>query len=288
MAFTIPRVGDTPRFSLPAAPPFQPMALSVVPPRVFNFNAFVNAAPRFDVGHPNHANITNFTAQMYSSQVFARPNRFRVEIMIANLFQNLDRTIGPPGYNQNWAEWFGGKDSIETASRLMFYCFDAEIPGYSFQTDQNRFYGPQFKIPYMPQFNDIELEFYVGDDMFERWFFEGWMHSIMDPQTQDFNYVGEYSTGIDIIQMDLNSNDMYWCTLVEAYPIAINQMDLNWDTQNEIHRISVTFTFKRVLTVDTSLDALSVNNDGGRANGRERFRDTVVPPANRQQNVPRS
>lgn len=290
MSFTLPRVGDIPRLNLPPLPPFQPIAISSIPQRVSNFEAFVNNAPRLVLDHPNYANITNFTATMFASNVFARPNRFRVEIATLNLFQNLDQTIGPPGYDQNWAQWFGAKDAIETGSRLMFYCFNAEIPGVSYQTDDNRIYGSQFKVPYMPQYNDIDLEFYVGDDMFERWFFEGWMHSIMDPQTQDFNYIGEFSTSITITQMDLNDQDTYTCTLLEAFPISINQMDLNWDTQNEIHRVSVTFTYKRVLTIDLDERTLSVNNDTGRGN-RERFRDTVITPAQRraaqQQQQPR-
>lgn len=282
MAFTLPRIGNLPRITVPTALPFQPLSISSLPQRIVDFGAFVNSSPRFEVENSNYANLTNFTGNMFASTVFARPNRYRVEIMTSNLFNKLDQAIGPPGYNQNWAKWFGEKDAIETGTRLMFNCFDAEIPGISYQTDQNRFYGAQFKVPYMPQYNDIDLNFYVGDDMFERWFFEGWAHSIMDPQTQDFNYVGEYSTNIDIIQMDLSSNDTYWCTLLEAYPIAINQMDLNWDSQNEIHRITVTFTYKRIITSDLNLDTLSVNNDAGRSGGRERFRNTVTPPAPRQ------
>lgn len=286
MSFTLPRIGDLPRVSLPAAPSFQPLALNTIPARVFDFGAFVNSSPRYELDHPNYANITNFTANMFGSQSFSRTNRFRVEIMIGNLFQNLDQTVGPPGYNQDWAQWFGGKDASETARRLMFYCFSAEIPGVSYQTDENRYYGSQFKIPYMPQYNDVDLEFYVGDDMFERWFFEGWMHSVMDPQTQDFNYISEYSTNIDILQMDINSNDTYWCTLLEAYPIAVNQMKLSWDSDNEIHRITVTFTYKRVLTVDTDAATFSSNNDSGRTEGRERFRSTVTTPAQRTPNPP--
>jgi len=278
MSFTFPRIGNIPRFDVPASLPFPEVGVSNILNRARSMQEFTNDQPRYELDNPNYAQLTNFTAQMNASNTFARPNRFRVEIMVANLFQNLDRTIGPPGYNQNWAEWFGQKDALETANKLMFYCHKAEIPGMTYQTEDNRYYGSQFKVPYMPQYNDIDLEFYVGDDMFERWFFEGWMNSIMDPQTQDFNYVGEYSTNIDIIQMSLDDRDTYWVTLLECYPIAVNQMDLSWDNNDEIHKLSVTFTYKRLLTLDVKVDEFSVNNDGGRDKNREQFRNTVFRP----------
>lgn len=265
------RDGNIPRIDLPPVPPLTVLG---VPPRVLNRQALLNAAPRFSTPWPNYAQLTNFTAQMNSTHTFARPSRFRVEIQIANLFNQLDNTIGPPGYDQNWAKWYGDKDALETATRLMFYCHGGEIPGYSFQTDENRVYGPQFKVPYMPTYQDMDLEFFVGDDMFERWFFEGWMHSIMDPQTNDFNYIGEYSTSIDIYQMALDDQDQYVATLHEAYPIAINQMETNWENSDQIHKLSVTFTYKKVITLDVNLSDLSVNNDRGR-DKRERFKDTV-------------
>lgn len=219
--------------------------------------------------------IQDFIAQMSKTHNFARTTRYRVEFQITNLFNKLAQTQNlSTGYDINWAEYFAEADANTTGRRLMMYCKETEIPGYSFVTDDNRHYGVTFKTPYMPSYADIEFQFYVGDDMFERWFFEGWMHSIMEPVTNDFNYVAEFSTSVDIYQVNQENENTYMCTLLEAYPTAINQLDLNYSDENGIHSLSVTFAYKRVVTTNQNISDLRSDNIRGRESG-ERFEETI-------------
>ena len=132
----------------------------------------------------------------------------------------------------------------------MMYCDRTELPSYQFQLEQNRHYGPSFKIPHKPEYQDITMTFMCGSEMLERYIFETWMYLVMDPETNNFNYIDEYALDIDIYsypeQTDRSGgyNANYSTTLVEAYPIAINAQELSYEANNTIQKIQVTFTYK--------------------------------------------
>jgi hypothetical protein len=47
-----------------------------------------------------------------------------------------------------------------------------------------------------------------------------------------------------------NPHVSYACTLINAFPVTVNAMNLNWGT-DEIHRLTVAFKFDRWLTLET-------------------------------------
>jgi hypothetical protein len=78
--------------------------------------------------------------------------------------------------------------------------------------------------------------------MVEKYFFDSWIDYI-NP-TNDFNiaYKGDYITDILISQYDITNQLSYQVKLVDAYPIGINQMDLDWSNDG-YHKLSVTFAY---------------------------------------------
>jgi hypothetical protein len=150
--------------------------------------------------------INDFQAQTSASDGFAKPNRFQVYIHTYNLFDKSAKIAQAQtnmGVSSGW-DWLGNdyfaEDPEATSLELNAYCEKSELPSYQFQLETVRHYGPSFKIPHMPEYQDITMTFMCGSNMWERYFFDAWMYMIMDPVSNDFNYKNEYMTDIDIVQ----------------------------------------------------------------------------------------
>jgi len=149
----------------------------------------------------------------------ARPNRFDVKI------------FRPAGLN-----------AFIASEQLTYRCESTNLPGRTFATMDQQTYGPTEKFPYQSTYQDIDLTFIVDDDMIQKRFFDQWMEFINPTKTYNFNYKSEYASQIIITQYDVKNFSTYEVTLFEAYPIAINQLDLDWSSDG-YHKLTVTFAY---------------------------------------------
>lgn len=134
---------------------------------------------------------------------------------------------------------------------LTYLCEIAEMPGRGFMNVDVRYYGPNQKLPYNTQYEDMTLTFLCRNEALERQFFDDWMNWINPVNTFDFNYRDEYSVEIDIYQytdVDEDYEDMpvpkYNVTLRDAYPILVNPQAMTWG-DDQFQRLSVTFTYTK-------------------------------------------
>jgi len=180
-----------------------------------------------------------------------RQNRFEVYFNIATLVARskaiATATQGSTDGGTDWITDFLAIDMQKEDLVLSAYCEKTELPNYQFSTESHRIYGPQFKIPHMPEYQDVTMTILCGANMYEKYLFDAWMYLIMDPMTNNFNYIGEYALDIDIVSYDEHDQQNYMTTLIEAYPISVNAMTLASDADNELSRVEVTFTYKTAI-----------------------------------------
>lgn len=177
-----------------------------------------NAVNRVVGNPPTVGSISQFKSSFTTD--IAKPNRFDVQIPIP---------LGLTLY-------------LNTARNLTYRCENASLPGRTFATTEQKTYGPIEKYPYMTTYTDIDLTFIVDDDMKQKVFFDAWLNYINPLSTNNVKYKSDYSTGLTINQYDVNNALTYSVTLADAFPISMNQMDLDWSGDG-YHKISVTFAF---------------------------------------------
>lgn len=131
---------------------------------------------------------------------------------------------------------------IGTSRRLTFRCDNAELPGRSISTTSMKIYGPEEKFPYQTTFNDIDLTFIVGDDMKEKIFFDSWLEWINPSLSYNFKYKADYSVQLRINQYDLRNKVTYSVDLIDAFPISVNAMGLDWSSDG-FHKLTVNFAY---------------------------------------------
>jgi len=173
-------------------------------------------------------NVSNFLSHFSKHNDFARTSRFEVR-------------IAPPR----------GIPSLATYD-LRFQCEATELPGYSVNIADNRYYGVGFPIASNPNaFSDITLTFICAGDMWEKKLFDRWINGVVPINNYNPRYKDDYvSSQIEICQFDgvstgegsTSSNKIYSALLYSAFPISIGTMSLNW-ADDGIHRLPVTFKY---------------------------------------------
>ena len=130
-----------------------------------------------------------------------------------------------------------------------FLCHTAEFPGMTLATTEDRLYGIEIAKPYATTFEAVTLTFYVTNDFSTKIFFEDWMRFIQHPQSKNMRYYDDIVGSIEIYHYDEECNDpypgnhTYKTVLVEAWPLTIQEHELNWDN-SEIMEIQVQLNYR--------------------------------------------
>jgi hypothetical protein len=167
---------------------------------------------------------------------------------------------------------------VKSARNLTYRCETANLPGRSLATMEQKTYGPVEKHPYLSTYNDIDLTFIVDGDMQEKILFDAWLNYINPTYNYNMRYKENYATTLTINQYDVSNEKTYSVSLFDAYPVSINQLDLDWNGEG-YHKLTVTFayTYWKNLTLQAlAMDLLDAGLDnvvsglgglGGSVNG---------------------
>ena len=151
----------------------------------------------------------------------AKPSRFKVTV---NLPPDLPTNI----------------DSRTLSMR----CENAVLPGRTLATFDHRIYGPTEKYPYQTTYDDISLTFICDSNMIEKAAFDAWIEKI-NPINRgwNFEYKDKYAMPITITQYDNGKNEVHKVHLIDAFPVAVNQLDLDWSSDAPYHKLTVIFAY---------------------------------------------
>jgi hypothetical protein len=166
------------------------------------------------------SSISNFTSTFKD---LARPSRFEVIITLPNLV----------------------KQEIDVDEKILILtCHVAQLPGRTFAPTEQKTYGPIEKYPFLTTYNDLDLTFYVDQELNIKRIFDMWMNVINPKTTNNFEYKENYCSDIQIKQYDMKNEVTYAVKCVDAYPISMNQLDLDWSSES-FHNLNVTFAYTR-------------------------------------------
>jgi len=134
---------------------------------------------------------------------------------------------------------------ISTARSLNMRCEITNLPGRTFETTEKKIgSAPIEKFPYHTNYQEVPMTFILSDDMNEKIFFDAWMELINPTTDYNFQYKSNYAVDISINQYDVTNNVSYSGLLEEAFPIDVNQLDMDWSTDS-YHKLTVVFAYKR-------------------------------------------
>ena len=145
---------------------------------------------------------------------------------------------------------------------LEFYCMASSLPGYGVELHQvlRYGYGLNEKKPFAPIVNDLTCVFFSDAEGRIHKFFTSWInavinknynaeapnsHGVRNQNIDPFEaaYKIDYMTNIQITTFSDSGKISNRNMLLEAYPIVVPDIQLNWGENNNIMAIPVTFTF---------------------------------------------
>jgi hypothetical protein len=167
----------------------------------------------------NQSSLAGFLSSFRTD--IARPNKFDVEIPAPPLLA---------AYSKNFGD-------------LRYRCETAQLPSRTFGTVEQKFgSNPTQKTPMHSSYNDLQFTFIVSGSMQEKTLFDIWMEAINPTQSFNFSYKEDYAVDIAVIQYDLTNNTTYLARFLNAYPVAVNQLDLDWSSEGH-HKLTVDFAY---------------------------------------------
>lgn len=184
--------------------------------------------------------ITSFNSEI------ARPSRFDVFFNIPKPLNNNqlstafnfgDISVTASGVTGR-STGSGGLSSMDLALR----CESAQLPSRTLMTTEQKIYGITEKYPYENSYNDAEFVFLVSGDMREKKFFDSWINLVSPKLSYNMNYKSDYATSVIVRQYDLQNRLQYEVELRKAFPITVNQLDLDWSSDG-YHKLTVVFAF---------------------------------------------
>jgi hypothetical protein len=78
--------------------------------------------------------------------------------------------------------------------------------------------------------------------MQQRILFDAWLNYINPSYSNNMRYKSDYATILKINQYDVTGQLTYSVNLYDAFPISMNQMDLDWSGDG-YHKLNVTFAY---------------------------------------------
>ena len=140
-------------------------------------------------------------------------------------------------------------------TNLSFLCESVSLPTKGIASTAQDIYGPPREIPYRETFTEAALSFILDDKFTIKRFFDAWQERIINPETGNVNYWTNFVATINITRLSNDASgfetatDKYKIELREAYPSAVGEIALGHTQGNEILRLSVTFKYRKWMTL---------------------------------------
>lgn len=197
-------------------------------------------------------NIATFKSKIEKTGVL-QTNKFDVVITLPTAFSKYNVVAT------------NGISTGKTTEELTYRCINASLPGLAMRTtDNNRFgIGVSEKMPYSANYTDISLTFLMDRQgtVYDFWY--AWFNYIfgVGGQESESNIFGKingnntrsfytaeykdnYAAGVKIQSYDSTGKKSITTNLIKAYPIAINDIALNWSDNNNLIKLTTTLTFR--------------------------------------------
>ena len=138
---------------------------------------------------------------------------------------------------------------------LQYLCESVSLPTKGIASTPHIVYGPPREIPYGETFTEAALSFIVDDAFTVKKFFDAWQENIINVETGNVKYWNNFVATINITRLSndatsfADATDKYKIELREAYPSAVGEIALGHTQGGEILRLSVTFKYRKWMTL---------------------------------------
>ena len=141
---------------------------------------------------------------------------------------------------------------IGSVNDLTFRAESVSLPGRSVATSDYMDVGPVTKVGYSAIYLETAIGFILSERYNEKEYFDQWIDAVVGPHRvksspggNKFNsgYYDSYAGSIVIQNYSTTGQPTYKTKLIEAFPITISPVQLDWGT-DDISKLNITFTYR--------------------------------------------
>jgi len=203
--------------------------------------------------------LNDIISHFNSDDGYASPNRF--EVVLPTPASNASTNGG--GLFGIFQSFYAGLTGEADKRSISLRCESVSLPGRTLNTlDDTNIYGPVRQIvDGVTYAEDVTMMFQSSSGLAERAFFEDWQRNAFNEGNWNVNYHKDYVSTIEIYLLDKKDTRRYGIKLFDAFPRTIGAIDLNYASNNEMIKTSVTFSFRYWETADTNRQSGGLLND---------------------------
>ena len=158
--------------------------------------------------------------------------------------------IPPPGV---------GADQ-DSQDKFRFTCRGASIPAATIQAIDVGYFGRKIKVQGDRTFTDWQVTVMNDEDFLVRSMFEKWSNALnrLESNIRDPNFTGDensYKTDMNVIQYGKDGELIRQYDIIGAFPTTVSDIQLDWDTTNQIETFTVTFAYDYWLPAEENTNA---------------------------------
>lgn len=180
--------------------------------------------------------MANFSVKEVVQQILKR------DLARANLFEV---TITPPT----------GLSGFNDDPRIVsMFCDSAHLPSQKIITKRHTIYGETEPRPVGVDYGGIiNLTFLLDASMNIRDFFDSWLDKVVNRDSNNVAYQSKYVGGLRIAQLkSKNHEESYAAEFTEVFPVAVNLLPVDNNQSNIVHRMDVTFEYRKWYPIASS------------------------------------
>lgn len=146
----------------------------------------------------------------------------------------------------------GGKPGnlIPDPRDISILCESVSIPGRQITTLEYTAERQAIKIPYSFINEDVTMSFILTNDYYMKRMFDSWLSGIIDQTTYRVGYKKDFTTDIVIQQLNQKNIPVYSCRLENAFPVTVNAINLDSNSENTIQKLNVTLSYENYVPED--------------------------------------
>lgn len=123
----------------------------------------------------------------------------------------------------------------------------ATFPFFTYNTTAVQYNNLPRNFVQSIDYDPITFEFLVDDGLKVIRFFDSWRKLVMNDGSRTFNYKDEYSGNIEIELLNRKQFMRAKCTILDAFPVNIDNIPLAMDANDQIMTLSTSFRYDDII-----------------------------------------
>lgn len=179
----------------------------------------------------NKTSISYFLDKI-AGRGIATPNRYKIRIYPPRGIQQFAEISGVSPFAV-FGQYQSTANIINMNGLIDIMAAQVSLPSRMLELMEVRTYGPKQKLPFGVSATETVSMLFLSSSWYaERHYFELWQSIIANFRSNTMNYPNEYLGRVEIITLDREGNEGYKVMLEEAFPSAVQQIDLSYSTNN--------------------------------------------------------